>query len=66
MAAVVLVRKKDDSLRCFVDDRVLKKLITNDSYPLTQIDDTLDALMGSKWFSTLGMKSGRHQVKMTE
>ncbi|GBN03699.1 hypothetical protein AVEN_258830-1 [Araneus ventricosus] len=29
-----------------------------DSYPLPRTDDTLDALNGSQWFSTLDLKSG--------
>jgi hypothetical protein len=28
------------------------------------IDDTLDALSGSKWYSTLDLKSGYHQVSV--
>ena len=37
-----------------------------DSYPLPRIDDTLEALAGSKWFSTLDLKSGHWQVKLHE
>ena len=37
-----------------------------DSYPLPRIDDTLDALRGARWFSTLDLKSGYHQVRMTD
>ena len=37
-----------------------------DAYSLPQIEETLDSLQGSQWFSSLDLKSGYWQVEMDE
>ena len=55
---VVLVRKKDGTLCFCVDYRQLNRINVQDSYPLPLIDNCLNALQGSVWFSTLDLRSG--------
>ena len=61
---VVLVTKKDGSLRLCVDFRLVNSLTLKDSFPLPRIDDSIAALHGSKWFSMLDLASGYWQVPM--
>ena len=65
-SALVLVHKKDGSLRPVVDYRLLNSVTKRDSYPLPRIDNTLDALVGAKLFQVLDLKSGYFQVKMAD
>ena len=63
---IVLVRKKDGSLRMCVDYRLLNSKTRKDAFPLPRIEESLDALSGACWFSTLDLASGYNQVPVTE
>ena len=65
-APVVMVTKPDQSIRFCCDFRGLNEVTVKDCQPLPRIDDSLDALSGSKWWSCLDMKSGYWQVDIAE
>ena len=54
---IVCVRKKDGSMRLCIDYRRLNAKTIPDSQPIPGIQDILDNLAGSKWFSTLDMST---------
>ena len=65
-AAPVLIRKKDGSVRWCLDYRRLNDVTRKDLYPLPLIEECLDTLAGSAYFSTLDMASGYWQIDIEE
>lgn len=64
---MVLVKKRDNSsLRLCVDYRLLNAVCVRDSFSLPRLDETLDALVGAKWFSKLDLRSGYYQISVYE
>ena len=59
---VILVAKKDGSTRFCVDYRRLNSVTRMDTFPLPQVDDFLDLLANTTYFSTLDLASGYWQV----
>ena len=65
-ANVLLVKKKDGSWRMCIDYRELNMKTKNvDPYLLPRIDDTIDSLGNAKFFCTLDLIQGYHQVELT-
>ena len=65
-SAIVLVKKKDGSLRFCIDLRRLNERTIKDSHSLPRIDDSLDFLNGACHFHVTGPESGLLQVMMDE
>ena len=61
---IVLVKKKDGKYRFCVDYRKLNQVTKKDAHPLPRIDDLLNALHGSKYFSTLDLRSGNWEISV--
>ena len=63
---VVLVPKKDGSLRFCVDFRYLNSVSKFDSYPAPRIDDLIDSLGSAKWLTTIDLVKGYWQVPLNK
>ena len=57
-----LVKKDSGEYRFCVDFRPLNKVTVHDVFPMPRIDDLLDQLGGSKFFTSLDLASGYWQI----
>ena len=66
VSPVVLVQKKDGSLRFCIDLRKLNSCTLKDAYSLPCIEESLDCLNGAVIFTSLDLKVGYWQAEMDE
>ena len=55
-APVLVVKKKDGSLRICINYRQLNKVTINNKYPIPRINDLFDQLQGNSNFSNIDLK----------
>lgn len=63
---VVLVPKKDGSIRFCIDFRYLNAISQFDSYPTPRIDDMVERLGKARYLTTIDLCKGYWQVPLTE
>ena len=61
---LVCVKKSNGKLRLCVDYRKLNTITIKDSFPLPKIDQILDSMSNSAYFTTLDLHSGYWQLPM--
>ncbi|KAA0057110.1 pol protein [Cucumis melo var. makuwa] len=65
-AQVLFVKKKDGSMHLCIDYRELNKVTVKNLYSLPRIDDLFDQLQGATVFSKIDLRSGYHQLRITD
>ena len=63
---LMIKKKKMATLLFCIDFQKLNDVTVKDAHPLPRIDDTLEALKGAKFFSTLDLKSRYWQIPIKE
>ena len=58
--------KKDGKTRMVIDYRSLNKLTVKDAYPMPKVQDLMDLLKGTKWFTGIDCVQAFHQIPMAD
>ena len=61
---LIQIKTKDGTMRLCIDYQKLNSVTKADAHPLPRIEDIFDTLSGSKFFTTLDLAMGYHQVKV--
>ena len=65
-ALALFVKKKDGTLRLYINYHRLNQVTIENRYPLPRIDDLFDQLRGSRCFSKIDLRSGYHQLRVKD
>jgi hypothetical protein len=65
-APILFVGKKDGGLRMCIDYRGLNATTVKNRYPLPRVDDLLDKLQGSSFFSSIDLQQGYNQIRIAD
>ncbi|CAF4656160.1 unnamed protein product, partial [Rotaria sp. Silwood2] len=63
---IVLVKKKDKTMRFCIDYRQLNAITIKDAFPLPRIDETFDQLSDATYYTKFDFKSGYYQVPLSK
>ena len=63
---MLFLKKKDGTLRMFIDYRQLNTVTIKNKYPLSRIDELFDRLQGSSFFSKIDLRSRYHQLRVRD
>src|SRR3954468_23579168 len=63
---ILLAPKNDGGLRAVADLRKVNDCIIRDGFPMPDVNESLDQLAGSKWFSLLDFSSAFWQLPLAE
>jgi hypothetical protein len=63
---VLLVQKKDGSWSFCIDYRRLNSMTIKNRFPMPLVDEILDELAGTQFFTSLDMTAGYHQIRLAE
>jgi hypothetical protein len=63
-APVLFVRKKDGTLRLCIDYRALNRVTMKNRYPLPRIDELIDKVSQARYFTSLDLATGYHQIRI--
>lgn len=66
VSPLVVVHKKDGTLRICMDPRAVNRSIKREHYPMPSREDIESELAGAKYFSRLDANAGFHQIPLDE